>query len=885
MDTVLLRYRGSGSKQEVFTEMNEALEASPRKLNVTIKAKRFLIILFLLTMLYVLANNMAKTLPVPLMIKDEITHKNRFIAERAMNHIQNLTSIGARPVGSFANEVLAVNFLYKELDVIMKKAHKIHRISIDQQRASGSFPLLFLDGMTSVYKDIQNIVVKIGPPVQSSHSILVNCHYDTVADSPGGSDDAASCGVMLELLRVISLSSSPLKNNIIFLFNGAEENLLQGSHAFITQHKWAEEVKCFINLEACGAGGKELLFQAGPENPWLFEAYALNVKSSMASTLAEEVFQSGLIPGDTDFRIFRDFGGIPGLDFAWTSNGYVYHTKHDNVAQIPLGTLQHTGDNILPIVLYLANMDLTKEKLETQGKMVYFDFFGTCIIRIKQKTSAFINLLLTMTSIFINYMHSHTFSAIYGHRKKTYFLHTCLCSCVMFFSWLLSVLTAGTIGFMLTTIDRAMSWYATPTWIYFLYAVPSVLVSLVVMSQFSKWQARKLALPSTWNQRLNSDAFNLVLAFIIIVCIVFDIRSGFFAAIWLAFSIVGNLLKDLSYKWFKGDYWLLVYLITFILPFFKGCYMISVVYKIVIPIMGRSGAGNHEEIVMACISSVLTLMIYYFVVPLVVAVDNMQKITNVLISIIAVALLALLLTPLGFPYSADPNNLTPQRYMILHVSSESRDIHGSVTSDKSGFWVVDLDINSPHLVQSFVPEMFSAQLVTDCTNQLYCGLPYIIPVWKLIWKTHWIPAPKPTTFILTELILLDSGKLENNIKRYQFRALGPDHMTLMISPVQGVSIVTTDINKNIVAGPKWRERETYFVYYSSVSNPSTWEFSLDIKISDQLPQSSPVLDIALCGHFIHGANQKSVRLTKLLAQFPRWAVTTGWSATYTSYKF
>ena len=59
-------------------------------------------------------------------------------------------------------------------------------------------------------------------PIFNTIFFSVNCHFDSVPQSPGASDDAVSCAIMLEVLEVITQSDTALKNTILFLFNGAE---------------------------------------------------------------------------------------------------------------------------------------------------------------------------------------------------------------------------------------------------------------------------------------------------------------------------------------------------------------------------------------------------------------------------------------------------------------------------------------------------------------------------------------------------------------------------------------------------------------------------------------------------------------------------------------
>lgn len=184
---------------------------------------------------------------------------NEFSEERARKHLDTITSFGPRPTGSYACEVQAVEYILAELQNIKRLTNNDLAMDIDIQRPSGSFSLNFLDSLTSYYHNVTNIAARIGPKKNfpPQHTILVNAHFDSVPGSPGASDDAVSCATMLEVLRcLVQSDEGQITHGIIFLFNGAEENILQASHGFITQHKWAHTVKAFVNLEAAGAGEK-----------------------------------------------------------------------------------------------------------------------------------------------------------------------------------------------------------------------------------------------------------------------------------------------------------------------------------------------------------------------------------------------------------------------------------------------------------------------------------------------------------------------------------------------------------------------------------------------------------------------------------------------------
>ncbi|XP_054219842.1 endoplasmic reticulum metallopeptidase 1 isoform X6 [Homo sapiens] len=391
-----------------------------------------------------------------LVLRGAAGHRGEFDALQARDYLEHITSIGPRTTGSPENEILTVHYLLEQIKLIEVQSNSLHKISVDVQRPTGSFSIDFLGGFTSYYDNITNVVVKLEPRDGAQHAVLANCHFDSVANSPGASDDAVSCSVMLEVLRVLSTSSEALHHAVIFLFNGAEENVLQASHGFITQHPWASLIRAFINLEAAGVGGKELVFQTGPENPWLVQAYVSAAKHPFASVVAQEVFQSGIIPSDTDFRIYRDFGNIPGIDLAFIENGYIYHTKYDTADRILTDSIQRAGDNILAVLKHLATSDmLAAASKYRHGNMVFFDVLGLFVIAYPSRIGSIINYMVVMGVVlylgkkFLQPKHKT------GNYKKDF-----LCGLgITLISWFTSLVTVLIIAVFISLIGQSLSWY------------------------------------------------------------------------------------------------------------------------------------------------------------------------------------------------------------------------------------------------------------------------------------------------------------------------------------------------------------------------------------------------------------------------------------------
>ena len=76
------------------------------------------------------------------------------------------------------------------------------------------------------------------------------------------------------------MSGPMFSHDLVFLFNGAEEQMLPASHAFITQHPWAKDLALFINIRLTSSMTAQLIAsslapgESGTVSKWQFSRMA-----------------------------------------------------------------------------------------------------------------------------------------------------------------------------------------------------------------------------------------------------------------------------------------------------------------------------------------------------------------------------------------------------------------------------------------------------------------------------------------------------------------------------------------------------------------------------------------------------------------------------------
>ncbi|CAH8564441.1 unnamed protein product [Heterobilharzia americana] len=574
---------------------------------------------------------------------------------------------------------------------------------------------------------------------------------------------------MLEVSRILATGSYILSNDLVFLFNGAEESLLLSSHAFITQHSWADDIVAFMNLEGAGAGKRLLLFQTGPgqSSEVLLDAYANSFRQPYASIFGEDVFQFGLIPSDTDYRIFRDYGLVPGLDLAYVNDGFAYHTPYDTESRISHRCLEQSGNNILRFILFITNdnriqnitkltpINYTSESLQSISssdsrsdmksvpplvttpathRQVYFDLFGVTVIVVPWKIwkvanyvlcfylcllifktrgfgivkwrGIFVALILHVITVLLGFGFSLTLGLLYHHY-----------GCKM--AWYSNYYNI--LGMFLLPIVWWFVWSQT----YFFRIPGGLLFRLLNISNFFLGIWRYNALHNSYLLEIDffdSGAFLLTVLLFIMSSV--NATTSFIYTFWLIFALIFRVFNIKKKSSLESKVRQMIGFLVFVFVMTIHVYNCCSFFEVIIPIMGRAGHLLKPDLL---ISGSLFLMmlpvVFLFLGRLQCTSRTSSKSLRLMLLNACLSYVILIhASNYGFPYSLQSSSdfsdpLVSPRYQRLALFHTNRYLRhtpdlSEVTEKDSHILLVPLDANGIQYLKPNSYPMSSASFIT-----------------------------------------------------------------------------------------------------------------------------------------------------------------------------
>lgn len=429
---------------------------------------------------------------------------NEFSAGRAMKHLETIAG-HPHPIGS-----------PEHAEVREYIVHELRSLGVapEVQEATTVNPAWknpFSAGT------IHNVVVTL-KGTDTSKSVLLVGHYDSVPTGPGAADDGAAVATMLETLRALK-TGGPLKNDVVFLFTDGEEVGLLGARAFVEQHPWANSAGCVLNFDARGNNGTVIMFETSPQNGGLIREFARAATYPVANSFSYDIYR--LLPNNTDFAVFKE-ANIGGLNFA-NINGFIsYHTKLDSLENIDARIIQHQGSYALSLLRHFGNLHLP---IATEKNAVYFNILGSAFVRYPSPWNLILALLAGVLFLAV---------VIVGFRRRLLKISGIIWG---FLALLLAMISGGVLGTILWWVIRRIHSderlaNQSNTYNSYLYMIGFVLLAVALTSTLYVWFRKKVGVE-------NLTVGGLLLWFILVILSALFLPGSNYLFVWpLLFSLV-----------------------------------------------------------------------------------------------------------------------------------------------------------------------------------------------------------------------------------------------------------------------------------------------------------------------------------------------------------
>lgn len=324
--------------------------------------------------------------------KPNYTDDSKTNVKFQMEHIENISKEPHSVLNPEAKSRVK-DYIVSKLEKLGVKTKTYKHNDIYEERIGGKV------NIENIYGEIKG---------ETDSYIMLVTHYDSAdaekgvpskEDGPLGSADAGyGISTILETLRVIKENNVTLKNGIKVLFTDGEEYGLLGSKEAVKHKEIFKGVNFLVNLEARGTSGPAIMFETSPNNKPVLDLYEAS-NDPFSYSITPDIYR--VLPNYTDFTEFLNIG-LTGINISVLDGLKNYHTQNDSPENVSEKSMQHYGEQVLPIVKEFVSNEKYSNPDNLKGKedSIFFSL-GSAFIRYSKAVNIGLIAIILIGIIFI----------------------------------------------------------------------------------------------------------------------------------------------------------------------------------------------------------------------------------------------------------------------------------------------------------------------------------------------------------------------------------------------------------------------------------------------------------------------------------------------------